>query len=197
MHADADREPWIGSFAVAGRAQELEPGLDRAPPEVGTGKAGNINSDHLVARHLVHHSVAAKECLRGGLKKALHKGGEFGRAHAGGHLGRAAHVGIEHRDVDLGAAAVLPQDLFALLAEMRIALPRPAPHYAHERGGEAVESRQADAAAIMRRRREHAEKMPAALHGLELTRQHRVPEGIDLAGFIDWIGHAPNLRVGG
>jgi hypothetical protein len=74
---------------------------------------------------------------------------------------------------------------------MRISI-EPAPHYAHQRRREAV-NRQTNAAAIMRRGRKHAEELPAAPHGLKLARQHRVPEGIDLAGFIDWISHVRDV----
>jgi len=82
------------------------------------------------------------------LEEALHQRAEFGWTHAGGELRRAAHIGIQHRNLDLCAAAFLGQYRFAQLAEMRIAPPRRAAHQTHRRCGETVEPRAAQAAAI-------------------------------------------------
>jgi hypothetical protein len=73
---------------MAGGTQELKPSPDRALAIVGAGEAREIDANHLVAHHLVHHRITLDELGHRDLEEALHQRGEFGRAHARGKLCR-------------------------------------------------------------------------------------------------------------
>jgi hypothetical protein len=119
-------------------------------------------------------------------EEALHQRGEFGRSHPRGKPRRAAHVGIQHRNLDLGAAAFLCQHRLALLAEMRIAPPWPEPHPAQRRRGEPVEADAAQPAAFAGGRRDQTHHLAPAPQRRMLPGEHLLPEqvGIPVVGGI-------------
>ena len=166
--ADVGHPVWIppptgiGPLADAsGRAaasSRAAPGRDRLRGVVRSGEARDEQPDGLVADELVDHAVVVDDRLGGQPVERAQERGELGRPQPLAEAGRAADVREQQRDLDLGAAdALLRQVLHAVLAQLRVALPRAEPGPEHQ-PADALERRVAQLAA--RRRRAGPERAP-------------------------------------
>jgi hypothetical protein len=98
-HAHVNPRP--GVAAVTGRFEQVDPGLNRAAPVVGTGDALHEEGHHLVADQLVDHRVMAQKRARRGDIEPVERSGEIGGDTALAERDGTPNVGEKHGDVDL------------------------------------------------------------------------------------------------
>ena len=147
--------------------------VDRFPGMVPTRVARDVQADGLVADELVDDAVRLDD---GTCREPIERGEqrrERRRPEPLTEAGRASDVDEQHRDLDLGAAdALLGEGLHAVLAQLRVALPRPEP-WLEQCATDAMERRVAELAA--RRGRQTPETPAQGEHGSMLTGQDRAP----------------------
>jgi hypothetical protein len=81
---------------------------------------GHVERDDLVADELVDEPVAVDHDAVRAVVEAVHQPAELDRPHLLRERRRSAHVGEEHRDLDLGAAGMCPHEDLADVAVIRI-----------------------------------------------------------------------------
>jgi hypothetical protein len=104
---------------VGRRAQQVGCGLDRLSCVVRTD-GGHVERDYLVADELVDEPVAVDYDTVRAVEEAVHQPAELRRPHLLRERRRPAHVGEQHRDLDLGAARMRPHERLADVAVVRV-----------------------------------------------------------------------------
>ena len=174
VHAAADRDrPACRRVGPCRRLDEPATAVDRLPGMVPTRVARDVQADGLVAHELVDDAVGLDDGI---CREPVERGQqrrERRRPEPLTEAGRAPDVDEQHRDLDLGAAdALLGEGLHAVLAQLRVALPRPEP-WLEQRAADAMERRVAELAA--RWRRQPPEIPPQGEHASMLAGQDRAP----------------------
>src|SRR5919204_3223370 len=148
---------------------------------------GHIERDDLVADELVDEPVAVDHDAVRAVEEAVHQPAELRRPHLLREPRRPAHVGEQHRDLDLGAAGMRAHERLAHVAVVRVlrgwtALEDEADHGCR-RSAERHEAR------LAARRAGDAPMSPALTsHHARVARDDRTPE-------LLVVGHAGDRRT--